>query len=186
MLHLQDPQGTVRKEMCGRCTDFREMQCNYSTSRTDFTSLIMLFRVLYLEAKGSLKLSLFHWENNTSCEHAWRVFSQLEKLFISAQAAAPLNPIRSVLFQGNKWLSVCTTAHRAEVWVWVRAQGWKNRKETSSVVLRSYLVPVPRTALGVNRSGFECHGGNPQSNKTKWGCIDALSCFIWWLEINEL
>lgn len=41
-------------------------------------------------------------------------------------------------------------------------------------------------SVGVNWSGFECHGGNPQSNKTKWGCIDALSCFIWWLEINEL
>lgn len=43
---------------------------------------------------------------------------------------------------------------------------------------RVVILPVPGTALGVKRSGFECHGGNPQSNKTKWGCIDALSCFI--------
>lgn len=54
----------------------------------------------------------------------------------------------------------------------------KNRKQISSALLRSYLPSVPRTALGVNRSGFECCGGNPRSNKTKWGCIDALSCFI--------
>lgn len=57
MLHLQDPQGTVRKEMCGRCTDLREMRCNYSTSRSDLKSLFMLLMVSYLEAKGSFKLS---------------------------------------------------------------------------------------------------------------------------------
>lgn len=37
--------------------------------------------------------------------------------------------------------------------------------------LSNLTTPLP--ALRVT-----CHTGNPQTNKTKWGHIDALSCFI--------
>lgn len=68
--------------------------------------------------------------------------------------------------------------------LWLKVEVCRKQRKIS--LLWSDQVPVPRTALRVNWSGFECHGGNPQSNKTKWSCIDALSCFIWWHEINEL